>query len=56
MALLLPTECNKSSSASAVRCYYFVPHVNAVVVKVHAQEMGCLHVFVINVIKIVQAE
>lgn len=56
MELLVPTECNKSSSILEVKCYHFVPHVDAVVVKVHTREMGCLDVFVIYAIKIVQAD
>ncbi|KAL2301791.1 hypothetical protein Nmel_011187 [Mimus melanotis] len=56
MDLLPPPKCNKSSTMLDIKCYHFVPHRDAVVVKAHAQEMGCLDVFVIHAIKIVQAD
>lgn len=41
MELLLPTQCNKSSSVLEVKCYHFVPHTDAVVIEVHAPQFIC---------------
>lgn len=54
--LFFPHKGNESSTVLDIKCYHFVPHRDAVVVKARAQEMGCLDVFVIHVIKIVQAD
>lgn len=42
MELLLPTDCNKSSSALEIKCYHFILHIDSVIVKLHAQEMACI--------------